>query len=115
MDYKDQYGVGKFHAQAFQTALNQKDWSQEDKQYLDLSKLSSQHGIGGMTSRAVVLIGMLYAKNENKKYDPSSDWSMCLLGQFDIYETQAWSAVHSGFTDHLSPELKALYFSLPAQ
>ena len=115
LNYEDGYAKGKFHAQAFQTALNQKDWSEEDKPYLDTSRFTSRHGLGGMTSGAQLLIAMLYAKMDGEPWNARSRTNACLMGEFNIYESQAWSAVHSGFTDHLSPELKILYFSLPTQ
>lgn len=114
-NYEEGYEVGKFHARAFQTALNKNNWSDEEKQYLDVSRFTSRHGIGGMTTGAQLLIAMMMAKNENKAWSPDSKTSTCLQGEFSIYKEKAWSAVHSGFTDHLSPELKDLYFSLPKQ
>ena len=37
----------------------------------------------------------------------------CHLGYLIIPIRQAWSSVHSGFTDYLSTEDKVLFFSLP--
>ena len=111
--YERGYDTGKFHAQAFQTALNRKDWTAEEKKYLDVSEFTSRHGIGGMTSGAQLLIMMLYAKMKNEPLDLRSRDNACLRGEFQIYKNQPWSPVHAGFTDHLSPELQSLYFSLP--
>ena len=115
LDYQDAYAKGKFHAQAFQTALNRKDWNEDEKKYLDLSKINSQHGLMGMTGKAELLIKMLYAKMENEPLNLRSRHNACLMGEFQIYRKQPWSPVHAGFTDHLSPELKGFYFSLQEQ
>ena len=56
------YAKGKFHAQAFQTALNRKDWNEEEELLLDTSQYTSRHGINGITRRDEELIGMMYAK-----------------------------------------------------
>ena len=115
MDYEDGYAEGKEHAQLFQTALNRKDWNEDEKQYLNTSRFTSRHGMGGMTSGAQLLIGMMFAKLDGEPWRASSPTNACLMGRFAIYRKQAWSAVHSGFTEHLSPELRNLYFSLPTQ
>ncbi len=116
MEYKEQYEMGKFHSEMFQEALYSKGWNEEQKKfYIDLSRYTSQHGDNGMTTKAQLLIGMYFAKRQNKKFDLKATFNQCLIGQFRIYSKRAWSPVHSGFTDHLSPQLKTLYFSLPSQ
>ena len=116
MDYQEGYQLGKQHAQYFQEALQYEGWDKEvQKFYIDLSKYKSQHGISGMTTKAQLLIAMYFAERLGKKFDLYGPTNTCLMGKFRIYKKRAWSAVHSGFTDHLSPKLKALYFSLPAQ
>ena len=109
------YAKGKFHAQEFQTALNRKDWNEEEKYYLDTSQYTSRHGIDGITRRAEILIGRMYAKMDNKPYSIRSKTYACLMGEFQIYESQPWSGVHQGFIEYLSDELNSLYFSLPTQ
>ena len=37
----------------------------------------------------------------------------CLAAQLTPLEEEPWSSVHSGLTDHLSPELKQHFFSVP--
>ena len=114
MDYKEQYEKGKWHAEAWQTALMQKDLT-EEKRLFDNTRYTSQHGTGGMTDGVMILIGMLYAKSDNEPYSVNSRASKCLMGEFRIYSEQPWSGVHQGFVENLSPELKALYWSLPTQ
>ena len=115
LNYEDAYQKGRFHAQAFNTALSRKDWTAEESKYLDVSRFTSRHGLGGMTDGAQLLIKMLHAKIENKPLNLRSRDNACLMGEFQIYKKQPWSPVHSGFTDHLSPELRSFYFSLPAE
>ena len=106
MDYDDQYDLGKFFAQAWQTVLRQEDWTPEERAEFDPKDDTSRHGLNGMTSSAQIAITMWDTKGEPFKPDH------CLMGQFQIFR-QPWSGVHNGFTDHLSSELKTLYFSLP--
>ena len=109
------YAKGKLHAQEFETALNRKDWNEEEKLLLDTSQYTSRHGVNGITRRAEELIGMMYAKMDDKPYSVRSKTYACLMGEFQIYGSQSWSGVHQGFIEHISDELNSLYFSLPAQ
>ena len=43
----------------------------------------------------------------------SEETAGCLSAQLRPLEKQAWSSVHSGLTDHLEPELKTHFFSVP--
>ena len=106
MDYADQYDLGKFFAQAWQTVLRQEDWTPEERAEFDPKRDTSRHGLGGMSGSAEVAIMMWQTKGKEFVVD------RCLMGQFQIFK-QPWSGVHSGFTDHLSSDLKTLYFSLP--
>ena len=106
MDYSVQYELGKYFAQAWQTIFRQKDWTPEERAEFDPSRDTTRHGLGGMTSSAQVAITMYATKGEPYKTD------YCLMGQMQIFK-QPWSGVHAGFTDHLSSELKTIYFSLP--
>ena len=106
MDYAEQYDLGKFFAQAWQTVLRQEDWTPEQRAEFDLKNVDSRHGLVSMTGAARLAIMMWQTKGKEFEIDH------CLQGQFTIFE-QPWSGVHAGFTDHLSSELKTLYFSLP--
>ena len=96
-------------------ALNRKDWNEVEKFYLDTSQYKTRHGVNGITRHAEELIGRMYSKMDNKPYSARSKTYACLMGEFRIYESQPWPGVHQGFIEHISDELKSLYFSLPAQ
>tara|TARA_E500000178_G_C16631159_1_gene577713 strand:- start:27 stop:494 length:468 start_codon:yes stop_codon:yes gene_type:complete len=115
LDDKMQYAKGKFHSQAWQAALKMKGWTEEEKPYLDTSQFTSRHGVGGMTDGAQLLIAMMYAKMNTEQFNIKGKTNSCLMGEFSIYKSKDWSAVHRGFTENLSLELRNLYFSLPAQ
>ena len=106
MEYDEQYDLGKFFAQAWQTVLRQEDWTPEERAEFDPKDDDSRHGLKGMSSSARVAIMMWQTKGKEFEVD------RCLMGQFQIFR-QPWSGVHQGFTDHLSDELNSLYFSLP--
>ena len=110
-----QYEKGEFHSRAWQTALKMKNWTEDEKIYLDTSRFASRHGDGGMTAAAQLLIAMMYAKMNTESFNIKGKTNSCLMGEFSIYKSRDWSAVHKGFTENLSPDLRSLYFSLPAR
>ena len=110
-----QYEKGEFHSRAWQTALKMKNWTEDEKIYLDTSRFTSRHGDGGMTAAAQLLIAMMYAKMNTESFNIKGKTNSCLMGEFSIYKSRDWSAVHKGFTENLSPDLRSLYFSLPAR
>lgn len=112
---RGQYEKGKFHARAWQAALKMKGWTEDEKIYLDTSRFASRHGDGGMTAAAQLLIAMMYAKMNTESFNIKGKTNSCLMGEFSIYKSRDWSAVHKGFTENLSPDLRSLYFSLPAR
>ena len=115
LDDKKQYAKGKFHAQAWQAALNLQGWTAAERVYLDTSQFTSRHSDGGMTDAAQLLIAMMYAKMNTEQFNIRGKTNSCLLGEFSIYKSSDWSEVHRGFVENLSPELRDLYFSLPSQ
>ena len=115
-DYKDQYQTGQTHAFLFEQALLRKDWNAEERKSLNFKNwVDSRHGTLSLTSSALTLIGMQSAKIDGRAFDVEAENFQCLMGQFAIYSEQPWSGVHSGFVDHLSPEMRSYYWSLPEQ
>ena len=115
-DYEEQYELGKAHAFLFQQALLRKDWNTEERKSLNFKAwVDSRHGTLGLTGAALTLIGMASAKAKGEVFDASSDTMKCQMGQFSVYSETPWSGLHSGFEDHLSPELRSYYWSLPEQ
>lgn len=79
----------------------------------------SQEGMGGMSGAAVKSELMRTRSNlpglaaVYLQQDGRSELAGCYLVKWKPIQTQAWSSVHAGLTDYLTPSLKAHFLAIP--